>query len=275
MKQKAFTLIELLVVIAIIAILAAILFPVFAQAKAAAKKTAALSGVKQTGLGAIMYAADADDVMPYQDWYAEGSGASAPGMGTNRPLGFLDPTLIGANWGMEIFPYVKSVGLFQTSVPKFSGNNWPFWAFSNNPSAGNSSFSYNGAVSQKSATAASSPADLIIFTGLPATVSMAYLQPARPWATSPDCNSIDGPLLGYGFQKGNVYAYMDGHSKFLNRTQVTYRNYGVSGNLYGGINGAGVDMAGKPNTTGLTDLDRRIPGDEGWQATGPCDIGAI
>lgn len=62
--KRAFTLIELLVVIAIIAILAAILFPVFAQAKVAAKKTASLSNVKQINLGAQMYAGDADDVVP-------------------------------------------------------------------------------------------------------------------------------------------------------------------------------------------------------------------
>jgi len=62
--KKAFTLIELLVVIAIIAILAAILFPVFAQAKAAAKKTSDLSNLKQIGLGAMMYMGDADDMFP-------------------------------------------------------------------------------------------------------------------------------------------------------------------------------------------------------------------
>ena len=60
--KRAFTLIELLVVIAIIAILAAILFPVFAQAKVAAKKSTCLSNVKQLGLAAIMYAGDSDDV---------------------------------------------------------------------------------------------------------------------------------------------------------------------------------------------------------------------
>jgi len=59
--KKAFTLIELLVVIAIIAILAAILFPVFAQAKMAAKKTANL---KQIGLGILMYSNDFDDFLP-------------------------------------------------------------------------------------------------------------------------------------------------------------------------------------------------------------------
>ncbi|MDR3688421.1 MAG: prepilin-type N-terminal cleavage/methylation domain-containing protein [Fimbriimonas sp.] len=64
MRRIGFTLIELLVVIAIIAILAAILFPVFAQAKAAAKKTACLSNVKQMGTAAQLYLGDADDTYP-------------------------------------------------------------------------------------------------------------------------------------------------------------------------------------------------------------------
>ncbi|RYD72127.1 MAG: prepilin-type N-terminal cleavage/methylation domain-containing protein, partial [Verrucomicrobiaceae bacterium] len=57
-RRNAFTLIELLVVIAIIAILAAILFPVFAQAKAAAKKTADLSNQKQIATANLMYSGD-------------------------------------------------------------------------------------------------------------------------------------------------------------------------------------------------------------------------
>ena len=64
MKIKAFTLIELLVVIAIIAILAAILFPVFVQAKGAAKKTACVSNAKQMGLAFNLYANDYDDKLP-------------------------------------------------------------------------------------------------------------------------------------------------------------------------------------------------------------------
>src|SRR2546430_2013354 len=62
--RRGFTLIELLVVIAIIAILAAILFPVFAQAKEAAKKTADLSNTKQIALATLMYMGDVDDMYP-------------------------------------------------------------------------------------------------------------------------------------------------------------------------------------------------------------------
>jgi prepilin-type N-terminal cleavage/methylation domain-containing protein/prepilin-type processing-associated H-X9-DG protein len=64
MKHKGFTLIELLVVIAIIAILAAILFPVFAQAKVAAKNTACLSNGRQIGMAVKLYLGDHDDTMP-------------------------------------------------------------------------------------------------------------------------------------------------------------------------------------------------------------------
>lgn len=66
--RAAFTLIELLVVIAIIAILAAILFPVFAQARAKARSTACLSNLKQIGLGIMMYTQDYDEMYPPTDY---------------------------------------------------------------------------------------------------------------------------------------------------------------------------------------------------------------
>jgi len=100
-QRKAFTLIELLVVIAIIAILAAILFPVFAQAKLAAKKTAALSGNKQVALGILMYDADYD---------------------SQYPLGFQATDWTGYDlWCQRVMPYTKSLGIYGVSVDPFAG----------------------------------------------------------------------------------------------------------------------------------------------------------
>jgi len=98
--KKAFTLIELLVVIAIIAILAAILFPVFAQAKAAAKKISSVSNNKQLDLAVLMYAGDADDyVSPATAWASSGFALSFGG-------------LHFGNWPILIAPYIKSVDLY-------------------------------------------------------------------------------------------------------------------------------------------------------------------
>ncbi|MBB6051055.1 prepilin-type N-terminal cleavage/methylation domain-containing protein [Armatimonas rosea] len=94
MKQKnAFTLIELLVVIAIIAILAAILFPVFAQARAKARQATCISNVKQIALSSMMYVQDYDEqFQPYQTvglcpstWAAQGACTA----NTNVTLGYL------------------------------------------------------------------------------------------------------------------------------------------------------------------------------------------
>ncbi len=93
--RKAFTLIELLVVIAIIAILAAILFPVFAQAKAAAKKTQALSNTKQLGLGYTLYIQDTDGV-----YYEAAQGMST---GSQTPASLI--------WNGYLQPYMKSTQL--------------------------------------------------------------------------------------------------------------------------------------------------------------------
>mgnify|MGYP001559916783 FL=1 len=66
--HRGFTLIELLVVIAIIAILAAILFPVFAKAREKARQTSCLSNIKQLGLGILMYNSDYDECFPAVTW---------------------------------------------------------------------------------------------------------------------------------------------------------------------------------------------------------------
>jgi prepilin-type N-terminal cleavage/methylation domain-containing protein/prepilin-type processing-associated H-X9-DG protein len=121
-KPSGFTLIELLVVIAIIAILAAILFPVFAKAREKARQITCLSNEKQLGLAFMQYTQDYDELLPAEHW--------------GQPQG----------WGGEIYSYVKSTGAFHcpddptqaitskagVAVPvSFSMN----YAFSNEPNS--------------------------------------------------------------------------------------------------------------------------------------------
>ena len=101
MIRKAFTLIELLVVIAIIAILAAILFPVFAQAKSAAKKTACLSNLKNIATAIYLYTADYEDKMCQTSWES---------VATPQPFN-TKPYQI--HWTYLMQPYIKSYDIFK------------------------------------------------------------------------------------------------------------------------------------------------------------------
>lgn len=106
--RQGFTLIELLVVIAIIAILAAILFPVFAQAKLAAKGAASISNAKQIGLAVIMYGSDVDDCAPLEVvWDDPSAQYTIGGHGFNP-------------WSYQIMPYTKNADMFED--PLVQGN---------------------------------------------------------------------------------------------------------------------------------------------------------
>lgn len=104
--SKAFTLIELLVVIAIIAILAAILFPVFAQAKAAAKGAACLSNTKQMGIAVQMYLNDNDDRM----FFRSSTKAASTRAGIAIPS--TDPNASAMKWWNQLMPYVKNKDVY-------------------------------------------------------------------------------------------------------------------------------------------------------------------
>jgi len=114
--RRAFTLIELLVVIAIIAILAAILFPVFAQAKDAAKKTTSLSNLNQIGKASLLYQGDSDDFMPiYVSSYCPQNRIQNPLDPNDRPGG-PNSALQGRRgmWQALIFPYTKSWDVYSS-----------------------------------------------------------------------------------------------------------------------------------------------------------------
>ena len=95
-QKRGFTLIELLVVIAIIAILAAILFPVFQKVRENARKASCQSNLKQLGLAIIQYQQDADEIFP----------------ASNGTLVGNPNTSAGGNWGQQVYPYAKSTGVF-------------------------------------------------------------------------------------------------------------------------------------------------------------------
>jgi prepilin-type N-terminal cleavage/methylation domain-containing protein/prepilin-type processing-associated H-X9-DG protein len=107
MKMRAFTLIELLVVIAIIAILAAILFPVFAKVREKARQTMCLSNEKQIGLAVIQYNNDYDEAFPLGQTIQTNQQAN--------PGGGID------DWTVEIFPYIEAGNV--AGVKAASGNN--------------------------------------------------------------------------------------------------------------------------------------------------------
>lgn len=218
LMRRAFTLIELLVVIAIIAILAAILFPVFAQAKAAAKKTAALSNVKQMGVGLQMYNADNDDGYPtwsdYQGVYSNRNGTM-----TGIPI----PADTVANyWDAHLNPYVKS-------GDPASGNYGGLW---HSPSAtrNEKSRSYGMGYYFTYAKDSASP---WYFRWLNAN-QIAY--PAGlVFAGDSDRTGLLSPQVNYDayadkyfggtayreapdrYSGGSTYAYADGHAKWVKR----------------------------------------------------------
>ncbi len=113
---RAFTLIELLVVIAIIALLAAILFPVFSRARESARRSSCASNMKQIGLGMMQYAQDYDEMFPIDRHPTTACYSAATGSVGCTPCSAapsMTPTsCIRPFWTEMIFPYVKSAQIF-------------------------------------------------------------------------------------------------------------------------------------------------------------------
>jgi prepilin-type N-terminal cleavage/methylation domain-containing protein/prepilin-type processing-associated H-X9-DG protein len=278
-RKQAFTLIELLVVIAIIAILAAILFPVFAQAKLAAKKTASLSNQKQFALSDAMYSNDYDDTLPaggvwfnpgqndnlgwndtpLDEWVAQGS----PGPVAGTP-NFPGPD-IETNSFYELLPYIKSMAMYTSPAAPQD----PY--YSATPGAGNTAYVVNGGIQGLSVTGADNPSNLIVFSEGPTDVRIGWAQPQQFPATNPGHeNGIDVNWVGELFANlsGN-YAFADGHAKSMPRSAVTYAMYGLSGTVYDNYSGAWQN-----NTFHMHPINLGPATDNDWISCGHVDISA-
>jgi prepilin-type N-terminal cleavage/methylation domain-containing protein/prepilin-type processing-associated H-X9-DG protein len=196
--RKGFTLIELLVVIAIIAILAAILFPVFARAREKARQSNCLSNTKQLALATLMYVQDYDEMIPYDDLDYNGSGAEDAGDGT---------------WRGMIRPYCKNSQLFMCPSKKLTSNvfdgrwndfgmnagyamNVCHWA------SGSPTPPYGQALAR-----VEDGASCVLFLESDGTHSIGQESNDRGWQP--------GSTYGKRHNDGSNYAFVDGHAKWM------------------------------------------------------------
>lgn len=227
-KRSGFTLIELLVVIAIIAILAAILFPVFAQARAAARKASCTSNLKQLALAQQMYIQDYDEQFSYWDWGKAGINDSWN-------------TADGQGWWMnQTMPYIKNSGVFacpSDTRPEDQANGWGYAVIpGSNPrryyrsSYGVSEWLVSidnstrrlAAIKEPSSTAMYADAIGPLFNDWDDCGSAYPYGFTRVWFANYDAWGPWGEQANYEKYKkyarhgdGNVISYVDGHAGYL------------------------------------------------------------
>lgn len=252
MKKRfhGFTLIELLVVIAIIAILAAILFPVFAQARAKARQAACLSNMKQIGLGIMMYSQDYDETLPgntplntngITDARWPSPATSAHSAGLSEPLGWMqpsDPSNPGTYriWARDIQPYIKNTAVFHCPQTKPRSSDGTCAAGGGTcevtgataAQAGNGNILLNGITASKSLASIPAPADIIF-----AHEVRNYNRVAQE---KPRGVLVGGEVQYTGFTNayydalhtdGASLLFCDGHAKWQKRGSIRFAQFGA------------------------------------------------
>jgi prepilin-type N-terminal cleavage/methylation domain-containing protein/prepilin-type processing-associated H-X9-DG protein len=198
--RRGFTLIELLVVIAIIAILAAILFPVFARAREKARQTSCLSNVKQLMLGIKMYVQDYDERNPYQRLYLTGWTGGMTGGVYQLPGCGNAPFL---PWFEAVMPYLKNYQLLQCPSDGHALCGWKGCQGVLNPTGASpiQSYGYNGS-----------------FDGIK---DAAVRAPSQTLQIMDNCRNIDANATDYGdyiddprHNEGWNLGFADGHAKW-------------------------------------------------------------
>lgn len=246
MSHRAFTLIELLVVVAIVAALAGILFPVFAQARLAAKKTQDLSNLKQVNLGTMMYAGDHDDRFPIQTPRND-DGSWCWGCWFDVPWDLRSGQndhyydMNRATWANATHPYVKSLDVLSSPVratvwPAEFGDQRAQWT----EKPASASYALNGLLEQYATSAVASPSRLVSFSAPLGGVAIEGGSFAQPYLVcndpdaacvyvpmKPDCGAERNgewsgtwswPEQGFhlrpSFGSGSNFAYADGSAGF-------------------------------------------------------------
>jgi len=220
LRVQGFTLIELLVVIAIIAILAAILFPVFAQAREKARQTSCLNNMKQMALAVHMYAQDYDETMtPYNDQVYD---FANPDPATRKKSD--GPWRTNFLWAL--IPYLKNQQIQAcTSVTRNELNQ-------DVTPQSRTSFLGNGAIMGQSLAAVTSPADMVYLQEYRLLTRVAWLRPAC--ATNNKCSLWcwygDPNVPGYSnvHNEGANFVYVDGHAKYKKNKAIRSGDFGLS-----------------------------------------------
>lgn len=223
--ESGFTLIELLVVIAIIAILAAILFPVFAKVREKARQITCMSNMKQLNLGFIQYTQDNDEILP--GVMSGASGASVIGSGPNGGWNWYSTFGAGATNPVfdmtqgSIYPYIKSRQVYicpDDAIGARSGDSYAM----NGCAAGAPSQLSNGTARPGQPLAYfQNPSDMMLLgeeggiTGNTDTGSTndAYLYVGNPVGTTADSISTR-------HTSGSNVTFVDGHAKYYHMTPV-------------------------------------------------------